>query len=224
MELKVPKHKPRIVQKEQVPDQRIVSVVPIRAVGDRTLTAPQYRVLLAFCSYANKGGITWVGMDRIAADIGISQPRVSKVTRQLMDKGYIRILRKGYPGERAQTRQIVYSDRTLEEIVAITGEKPPFMINQERREMEKILKKQELAKTPAKEGKRPRGRPRKTAEVESYLVQEQLDRTSADCSTQEDIAQLLSRVDPALALALKQQLPAGATLEQYQSALDRMLR
>lgn len=224
MELKVPKHKPRIVQKEQDPDKRIVSVVPIRAVGDRTLTAPQYRVLLAFASYANKGGITWVGMDRIAADIGISQPRVSKVTRQLIDKGYIRILRMGYPGERAQTRQIVYSDRTLEEIVAITGEKPPFMINQERREMEKILKKQELAKTQAKEGKRPRGRPRKTVAVESYLGTDQKREASLDCNSQTGITELLSRLDSTLAIALKQQLPADATLAQYQSALDRMLR
>lgn len=220
MEIKVPKHKPRIVQKEQVPDQRIVSVVPIRAVGDRTLTAAQYRVLLAFSSYANKGGVTWVGLDRIGKDTGTSATRAGVITRQLISKGYIRVLRKGYPGDRAQTRQVVYTDKSLEEIVAITGEKPRFMIEQERRAMEKEQQNQQVKPYKGK----PRGRPRKIVRPADDLVQRQSIGTSADCSTNEDIQQLLSRIDPTLQLALKQQLPANATLEQYQSALDRMLR
>lgn len=220
MELKVPKHKPRIVQKEQVPDQRIVSVVPIRAVGDRTLTAPQYRVLLAFSSYANKGGITWVGLERIGRDTGTSEARAGVVTRQLIAKGYIKVLRKGYPGDRAQTRQVVYTDKTLEEIVAITGEKPQFMIDQERRAMEKVQQNQQVKAYTGK----PRGSPRKTAKPVSDLVSRVTDATSSHSHSHSGIDQLLSRIDPTLALALKQQLPADATLEQYQTALDKMLR
>jgi len=93
MEIKVPK-KPRVVIKEQQPDQRTVSVVPIRAISDRTLTAPQYRVLLAFCSYANKGGLTWVGIKTVGQKIGISTNRVAVLTRQLIAKGYIKVLKK----------------------------------------------------------------------------------------------------------------------------------
>lgn len=220
MELKVPKHKPRIVQKEQEPDKRIVSVVPIRAVGDRTLTAPQYRVLLAFSSYANKGGITWVGLERIGRDTGTSEARAGVVTRQLIAKGYIKVLRKGYPGDRAQTRQVVYTDKTLEEIIAITGEKPRFMIEQERRAMEKAQQNQQVKAYTGK----PRGRPRKTPKPVSDLVSRVTDETSSHSHSQTDITELLSRIDPTLQLALKQQLPADATLAQYQLALDRMLR
>ncbi len=99
MEIKVPK-KPRVVIKEQQPDQRTVSVVPIRAISDRTLTAPQYRVLLAFCSYANKGGLTWVGIKTVGQKIGISTNRVAVLTRQLIAKGYIKVLYHGFAGER----------------------------------------------------------------------------------------------------------------------------
>ncbi len=120
MEIKVPK-KPRVVIKEQQPDQCTVSVVPIRAISDRTLTAPQYRVLLAFCSYANKGGLTWVGIKTVGQKIGISTNRVAVLTRQLIAKGYIKVLYHGFAGERAHTRQIVYTDRSIEDIVAVTG-------------------------------------------------------------------------------------------------------
>jgi len=223
MEIKVPK-KPRVVIKEQQPDQRTVSVVPIRAISDRTLTAPQYRVLLAFCSYANKGGLTWVGIKTIGQKIGISTNRVAVVTRQLIAKGYIKVLYHGFAGERAHTRQIVYTDRSIEEIVAVTGEKAPYMIEKEQREMQKAQQKQAVSADQTDKPKRGRGRPRKLGTECKDLVPEQSRETSADCFKNKDIQQLLSRLDPTLALALKQQLPADATLEQYQTALDKLLR
>jgi DNA-binding MarR family transcriptional regulator len=223
MEIKVPK-KPRVVIKEQQPDQRTVSVVPIRAISDRTLTAPQYRVLLAFCSYANKGGLTWVGIKTVGQKIGISTNRVAVLTRQLIAKGYIKVLYHGFAGERAHTRQIVYTDRSIEEIVAVTGEKAPYMIEKEQREMQKAIAKQQLRDNQEPKPKRGRGRPRKLGTECKELGTDQIGGTSFDSDSQTDITELLSRLDPTLQLALKQSVPADATLAQYQSALDRMLR
>lgn len=223
MEIKVPK-KPRVVIKEQQPDQRTVSVVPIRAISDRTLTAPQYRVLLAFCSYANKGGLTWVGLKTVGQKIGISTNRVAVVTRQLIAKGYVKVLYHGFAGERAHTRQIVYTDRSIEEIVAVTGEKAPFMIEKEQREMQKAIAKQQVSADQTDKPKRARGRPRKSGTECKELGTDQIGEASSRSDSQTDIAQLLSRLDPTLALALKQQVSPGATLAEYQSALDRMLR
>jgi hypothetical protein len=223
MEIKVPK-KPRVVIKEQQPDQRTVSVVPIRAISDRTLTAPQYRVLLAFCSYANKGGLTWVGIKTVGQKIGISTNRVAVLTRQLIAKGYIKVLYHGFAGERAHTRQIVYTDRSIEDIVAVTGEKAPYMIEKEQREMQKAIEKQQLRDNQEPKPKRGRGRPRKLGTECKELGTDQKMEASLDCDSQTGITELLSRLDPTLQLALKQSVPADATLAQYQSALDRMLR
>lgn len=132
--IKLPK-KPRILLKEQPPDQRQFSVVPIRAITDRTLTGMEMRVLLLFCSYANRGGITWVGNQRIADHLKVSLQRAALLTRSLIAKGYMKVLYKGYKGERAHTRQIIFNKSTaLEEIFAVSGEKPPYILEQEQRE------------------------------------------------------------------------------------------
>lgn len=131
--IKLPK-KPRILIKEQAPDQRQFSVIPIRAATDRKLTGMEMRVLLLFCSYANRGGITWVGNARIAQHLGVGMHRAAFLTRCLIDKGYMKVLYKGYQGERAHTRQIIFNAAmSLDEIVAVSGEKPPYMIEQEQK-------------------------------------------------------------------------------------------
>jgi polynucleotide 5'-kinase involved in rRNA processing len=49
-------------------------------------------------------------------------------TRELIKKGYIKVLYHGYKGERAHTRQIVYKeDMKLEDIIAIAGESAPYL-------------------------------------------------------------------------------------------------
>jgi len=137
--IKLPK-KPRILIKEQPPDQRTFSVIPLRAATDRRLTGMEMRVLLLFCSYANRGGITWVGNQRIADHLKVGMHRVAFLTRCLIEKGYMKVLYKGYQGERAHTRQIIFNNLSVDEIVAISGEKPPYMIEQEQ----KAIKNQPL--------------------------------------------------------------------------------
>lgn len=124
--IKLPK-KPRIYKKEQQPDQRQFSVVPIRAITDRGLTNMELRVLMMFCAYSNRGGLTWVGLQRIASHFGISLNRAAVLTRALISKGYIKVLYHGFAGERAHTRQIIYNNMKLEDIIAITGESAPYL-------------------------------------------------------------------------------------------------
>lgn len=127
--------KRRIIRKEQPPDQRQFTVVPIRAATDRNLTPMQLRCLMVLCSYANRGGITWVGLEKVGKHLGVKINRASVLTRQLIAKGYVRVLYKGYAGERAQTRQIIYNDLSIEDIVAVSGEKPPYMIEKEQKKI-----------------------------------------------------------------------------------------
>lgn len=125
--IKLPK-KPRILKKEQAPDMRQFAVVPIRAITDRGLTEMQLRTLLMFCAYSNRGGLTWVGLKRIADHFGVTMNTAAIHTRQLIKKGYIRVLYHGYKGERAHTRQIVFkADMKLEDIIAIAGESAPYL-------------------------------------------------------------------------------------------------
>ena len=70
-----------------------------------------------------------MGLTRIADHFGISINRAAVHTRALIKAGYIKVLYKGFRGERAHTRQIVYkADMTLADIVAVTGESAPFML------------------------------------------------------------------------------------------------
>ena len=125
--IKLPK-KPRILKKEQAPDMRQFAVVPIRAITDRNLSEMQLRTLLMFCAYSNRGGLTWVGLQRIAEHFGLTMNTSAIHTRQLIKKGYIRVLYHGYKGERAHTRQIVYKeDMKLEDIIAISGASAPYL-------------------------------------------------------------------------------------------------
>lgn len=125
--IKLPK-KPRILKKEQAPDLRQFAVVPIRAITDRDLTEMQLRTLLMFCAYSNRAGLTWVGLKRLADHFNVTMNTIAIHTRQLIKKGYIKVLYHGYKGERAHTRQIIYkSDMKLEDIIAIAGETAPYL-------------------------------------------------------------------------------------------------
>lgn len=204
--IKLPK-KPRIKQKERQPDQRQFSVVPIRAITDRSITEMQLRVLLMFCAYSNRGGLTWVGLTRIADHFGISINRAAVHTRNLIAAGYIKVLYKGFRGERAHTRQIVYrADMTVADIVAITGESAPFM-----------LENQQF--TAAKGEKMKKRRTSKVTDsqvnnLELSLDQETIDKvdTLRRAVGSEVVDLAISRLEPKY------------TLADLESMLDKMLR
>lgn len=100
---------PKIIRKELIPDARALSIVPIRAFKDKTLTAGQFRALGIMCTYTNKAGFLWAGLQRMGQDLGISGQAMQVYAKALEAKGYVRTVYKGFKGERANTRQIIYN-------------------------------------------------------------------------------------------------------------------
>ena len=132
--IQLPK-KPRIRLAEPLPDQRKFIVLPFRAAADYRLTHMQLRVLLVLCSYCNRGGVAWVGAEKIAQTLQREASNISRHLKSLERKGYIRIVCKGYPGQRAHTRQVIFADQiTAAEAAAVSGEAAPYMVRQQTRD------------------------------------------------------------------------------------------
>lgn len=116
--------KPRIREKEPMPDQRKVCVLPIRAVFDKKMSHGGLQALAALCAYCNRAGITWVSQTRLAQDLGISQQAVAKQFKQLRELGYLETIRKGFKGERTDTLRVIFDPTiTAEQAIAITSNK-----------------------------------------------------------------------------------------------------
>lgn len=122
VDFKLPKRKPRVLEKEAPPDRRMVAVVPIRAITDKTLTDACFRTLAVLCSYCNRAGITWVSQKRLADDMKVSRQAITKQLVKLRAAGYVEITRKGFRGERSNTLRVVF-DATLsaQDAIAITS-------------------------------------------------------------------------------------------------------
>ena len=143
----MPDGAPKIVRREQLPDQRKIVIVPLRAAKDQRIRLQQLRVLIIACSYCNRGGFFWASQKRLAQDLGISQQAVSYHMLKLQKLGYVRTVRKGFAGERADTKQVIFKEGlTVSETVKISESPAPYMVEQ-----------------AAKQAKR-RGRPKKVKE------------------------------------------------------------
>jgi len=213
--------KRRIIRKEQQPDQRQFTVVPIRAASDRNLTPMQLRCLMILCSYANKGGVTWVGMKRVGEHLGVQVNRACVLTRQLIVKGYVRVLYKGYAGERAQTRQIIFNpDLTIEDVVAVSGEKAPYMIELEQKAIQnQQLKESKKGKTMSR--KRKQNDNSSSVNVDSNLKMAVNDEARL---YGERIEALKKAVGAALVDEAISRLEPKYSLADLESMLDKMLR
>jgi hypothetical protein len=220
--IKLPK-KPKLIRKEKAPDQRQFTVVPIRAAADRNLTQMELRCLMVLCSYANRGGITWVGLETVGKHLGVKVNRASVLTRKLIAKGYVRVLYKGFMGERAQTRQIIFNDLSIEDIVAVSGEKPPYMIDREQKEfINQSLNQLKESKPMARKRKEDKG-------SLSFIVANNLksDSISVDkvnnSINEAQVLQLQKAVGPDLLAVALDQCGEGATLQQVQDKLKALL-
>ena len=214
--VKLPNKPPKVIQKEQQPDQRQFAVVPIRATTDRKLTPMQLRVLMVFCTYSNRGGITWVGLKRVGSHLGIGVARTATLAKALIDKGYMRVLFKGYAGERAQTRQIIYnSELSLDDVIAVSGEKAPYMVQQDIREQtkgEKMARKKKV------------NDPLVSNIVQSNLLTEvSYNDKLYKPITEEQVIQLQRTVGADLLAHVISQCDPNPTLEQVQTKLKELL-
>lgn len=132
--------RPRVKEKDPLPDQRKLAVIPIRACTDRKLTEGMLRVLILLCSYCNRAGITWVGQTKLGTDLGVSRQAITKQMLKLQTAGYIEVIAKGFRGARANTIRVIF-DETVDAAtaMAITSRyedtRPPAIREQQDREM-----------------------------------------------------------------------------------------
>jgi biotin operon repressor len=133
--------KPRIKEQEAPPDQRKVAVLPIKAVFDQRMTHGALQALAALCAYCNRAGITWVSQKRLATELGITQQAYSKQFRQLVELGYVEVVRTPFKGQRSATTRVVYDPSvTAEDAITMVSNKedarPPYMKEQQMTDME----------------------------------------------------------------------------------------
>lgn len=141
IEFKVPKRRPKIIEKQAPPDQRRFAVVPMAALVDERLHHQAVRVLGLVCSYANRAGITWVGQQRIADHLKISKQAVNKAIKELKAAGYLELVSRGFRGEKADTLRVIYqpgigTEDAISLASSIEDSRPPEQIRREARQME----------------------------------------------------------------------------------------
>lgn len=143
VEFKLPKHKPRIVQKDAPPDQRKFCVIPFRAVADKNLTDGGIRVLAALCSYCNKAGITWVSQQKLAEDLKVSRQGITNQLAQLRSLGYVEIMSKAIRGIKPSTIRVIFDPSIdADTAIAITSTdedtRPPEMKRKQDEAMHEV--------------------------------------------------------------------------------------
>lgn len=135
----IPK-KPTISEKDPLPDQRKVVVLPFKAVFDERLTPGSLQVLAALCAYCNRAGITWVSQARLAKELQISRQAVTNQLIKLRAVGYVEILKKRVTGQRCNTLRVIFdSTVNAETAMAITSRyedtRPPAIKEEQDRQM-----------------------------------------------------------------------------------------
>jgi hypothetical protein len=99
-------------------DLRAFTIVPIRALGDPRVSASTFRVLAAYCSYADRIGRTFVSQGRLSETLGCSKSGVSYHAVKLRKLGYMVYCKPFYPGQRSTSNRIVYEPKIkLEETI-----------------------------------------------------------------------------------------------------------
>jgi hypothetical protein len=160
-----------------------------------------------FCSYCNRGGLTWVGLRTIANHFGISLNRAAVLGRALIAKGYIKILYKGFSGERAHTRQVIFNDKlSLEDITAISGESAPFMLENQ----------QVTAEKGRKMSKKKQNRV-----IQQEVTNLELSSNQADIDKVDTLRRAVGADVVDLAIS---KLEPKYTIEQLEQMLDKLLR
>ena len=225
MKIAIPK-KPRIKLKEQPLDQRSVTVCPIRAATDRTITPMQLRALLVYCSYTNKAGVAWVGLERIGKDLGVSTARAHQLIKALTSKGYMVTLHKGYTGICANTRRVMFNPEiSAADAATISGDLAPYQFRQQQDEQQK-----ERIAMDKKQAKRRTKKPVVIVETYQAINSDRVyvsgDKVSTDKLVDIDMhkANPFAGVHPDLLALAYTHAGDNPTEAELRGALDRLLR
>jgi biotin operon repressor len=155
IEFKLPKRRPRVVEKVAPPDQRKFAVVPMRAATDVELHGFSVKVLVLLCSYANRAGLTWVGQQRIADHLQAPKQQVARAMKQLRERGHVEVVSKGFRGEKANTVRIIYDPEVkTEDAISLASSKedsrPPEQIKREVKAMAEEFTEEQMAANRAR--------------------------------------------------------------------------
>ena len=96
-------------------DLRQYAVVPIMATRDPRLTNTVFRTLVQFCAYADRMGRTFVGLNRIAKERGVTRQAINEHVHELYRLGYLVNARPLHQTQRTKSRRIIYTPRKMTE-------------------------------------------------------------------------------------------------------------
>ena len=139
--------------------------------------------------------------------------RISVLTTALVNKGYIKVVYQGFRGERADTRQVIYrADMPLADIVAVTSEPAPFMIEQQQKiQLNQPVKGLTMAK-------------RKAVKVNDQAVTDLgLNDSDSHLGLDCQLEAIRKAVGGEIFAAAQQQAGPTATAAQIEAVLARML-
>lgn len=100
-------------------DKRTFTVIPFRAIS-ADITHGAFRTLAQIASYSNKNGFTWVGLQRLANEKGVTIQAISKHVQELKEAGLIEETAKAYWGgatPRTSTMRIIFDPSMTDEDV-----------------------------------------------------------------------------------------------------------
>jgi hypothetical protein len=132
---------PKVKLKPAPPDQRQIAVMPLRALKDRSLDNGAIRVLGLLCSYCNRAGITWVGQDRLARDLGVSRPAITRQLIALRKSNYIKTIVQGGKNSHTSTTRVIFNaDIGTDDAMAMVSDesRSPQMIEEEQQSMSTV--------------------------------------------------------------------------------------
>lgn len=115
--------KPQIKREVEQPDQRKFCVLPLSILKTKKCTLGMLRVLICLASYCNKSGSSFVSLDRIGSDLGITRQAVGQHMKKLINQGIVKEYKNYYKNIKGATRRIIYDESlTDEEVQQIANE------------------------------------------------------------------------------------------------------
>jgi DNA-binding MarR family transcriptional regulator len=109
--------KPQIKREVKQPDQRKFCVLPLSILKTKKCTLGMLRVLICLASYCNKSGSSFVSLDRIGSDLGITRQAVGQHMKKLINQGIVKEYKNYYKNIKGATRRIVYDETLTDEEV-----------------------------------------------------------------------------------------------------------